>query len=199
LKLGVWTAWPEERVRQHVGPDKLGDIIRLDMNPTFPVDVAARVTAVRFRDNSIDCISSNSLFEHVPYSHDILRELPRAPGRRALRKTVPFHLIEHGCPKDYLQISPPTPQQTRYGISANSFWLRDRARTRCVVQQMPVSGPHGVSTNETDDHVDGECPPRLFAMRYLNFLSKSCLEANYLQIPTKSPTDSEMMSPGDTR
>ena len=35
LELGVWTAWPEERVQQHVGPDKLGDIIRLDMNPAF--------------------------------------------------------------------------------------------------------------------------------------------------------------------
>jgi len=46
LELGVWTAWPEERVQQHVGPDKLGDIIRLDMNPAFPVDVAASVTAL---------------------------------------------------------------------------------------------------------------------------------------------------------
>ena len=50
LELGVWTTWPEERVQRHVGPDKLGDIIRLDMNPTFPVDVAASVTALPFRD-----------------------------------------------------------------------------------------------------------------------------------------------------
>jgi SAM-dependent methyltransferase len=106
LELGVWTAWPEERVQQHVGPDKLGDIIRLDMNPTFPVDVAASVTALPFRDNSIDCISSNSLFEHVPYPHDILREafrVLRAGG--ALRTTVPFHFVEHGCPKDYLRFT----------------------------------------------------------------------------------------------
>jgi SAM-dependent methyltransferase len=104
LELGVWTAWPEERVQQHIGPDKLGDIIRLDMNPTFPVDVAASVTALPFRDNSIDCISSNSLFEHVPYPHDILREsfrVLRAGG--ALRTTVPFHFVEHGCPNDYLR------------------------------------------------------------------------------------------------
>jgi SAM-dependent methyltransferase len=104
LELGVWTAWPEQRVRQHVGPDKLGDIIRLDMNPTFPVDVAASVTALPFRNSSIDCISSNSLFEHVPYPHDILREafrVLRAGG--ALRTTVPFHFVEHGCPKDYLR------------------------------------------------------------------------------------------------
>jgi SAM-dependent methyltransferase len=106
LELGVWTAWPEERVQQHVGPDKLGGIIRLDMNPTFPVDVAASVTALPFRDNSIDCISSNSLFEHVPYPHDILREafrVLRAGG--ALRTTVPFHFVEHGCPKDYLRFT----------------------------------------------------------------------------------------------
>jgi ubiquinone/menaquinone biosynthesis C-methylase UbiE len=44
------------------------------VNPTFPVDVAASVTALPFRDNSIDCMSSNSLFEHVPCPHDILRE-----------------------------------------------------------------------------------------------------------------------------
>jgi SAM-dependent methyltransferase len=106
LELGVWTAWPEERVHQHVGPNKLGDIIRLDMNPTFPVDVAASVTALPFRDDSIDCISSNSLFEHVPYPHDILREVfrvLRAGG--ALRTTVPFHFVEHGCPKDYLRFT----------------------------------------------------------------------------------------------
>jgi SAM-dependent methyltransferase len=106
LELGVWTAWPQERVQQHVGPNKLGDIIRLDMNPTFPVDVAASVTALPFRDNSIDCISSNSLFEHVPYPHDILREafrVLRAGG--ALRTTVPFHFVEHGCPKDYLRFT----------------------------------------------------------------------------------------------
>jgi len=106
LELGVWTAWPAERVQQHVGPDKLGDIIRLDMNPTFPVDVAASVTALPFRDNSIDCISSNSLFEHVAYPHDILREafrVLRAGG--ALRTTVPFHFVEHGCPKDYLRFT----------------------------------------------------------------------------------------------
>ena len=106
LELGVWTAWPEERVEQHVGPDKLGDIIRLDMDPTFPVDVAASVTALPFQDNSIDCISSNSLFEHVPYPHDILREafrVLRAGG--ALRTTVPFHFVEHGCPKDYLRFT----------------------------------------------------------------------------------------------
>jgi len=106
LELGVWTAWPEERVQRHVGPDKLGDIIRLDMNPTFPVDVAASVTALPFRDNSIDRISSNSLFEHVPYPHDILREAFRVlrPGG-ALRTTVPFHFVEHGCPKDYLRFT----------------------------------------------------------------------------------------------
>jgi SAM-dependent methyltransferase len=106
LELGVWTAWPEERVQQHVAPDRLGDVIRLDMNPTFPVDVAASVTALPFRDNSIDCISSNSLFEHVPYPHDILREafrVLRAGG--ALRTTVPFHFVEHGCPKDYLRFT----------------------------------------------------------------------------------------------
>jgi SAM-dependent methyltransferase len=106
LELGVWTAWPAERVQQHVGPDKLGDIIRLDMNPTFPVDVAASVTALPFRDNSIDCISSNSLFEHVPYPHDILREAFRVlQAGGALRTTVPFHFVEHGCPKDYLRFT----------------------------------------------------------------------------------------------
>ena len=86
-----------------------------------------------YGDNSIDCISSNSLFEHVPYPHDILRgafRVLRAGG--ALRTTVPFHFVEHGCPKDYLQISHADAAANAMWDQPNSFWLRDRARTRCV-------------------------------------------------------------------
>ena len=91
---------PEECVQQHVGP-KQGDIIRLDMNPAFPVDVAASVTALPFRDNSIDSISSNSLFEHVPHPHDILREAFRVlraggalRGKRLYRISAVKFLME---------------------------------------------------------------------------------------------------------
>src|SRR5947199_234832 len=65
LALGVWTAWPEGRVQQHVGPDKLGDIIRLDMNPTFPVDVAASVTALPFFFNMIRRPPRSTLFPYT--------------------------------------------------------------------------------------------------------------------------------------
>lgn len=106
LELGTWMAWPDERTDQFVRDNELGDCIRLDMNTDFRPDVAASVTSLPFADASIDRISSNSLFEHVAYPHEILREAFRVlrPGG-VLYTAVPFHFVQHSCPRDYLRYS----------------------------------------------------------------------------------------------
>lgn len=106
LEMGTWIAWPEARAEEYVARRRIGDVLRLDMNPEFKPDVAASVTALPFRDNTIDTISSNSLFEHVPYPHDILMETFRVlkPGG-AILTSVPFHFVQHDCPKDYLRFT----------------------------------------------------------------------------------------------
>jgi SAM-dependent methyltransferase len=103
LELGTYTAWPAERVEQEIGYG-LGDLIRLDLNPDFGPDVVANAAALPFADESIDCVASNSLFEHVAYPHDIVRECWRVlrPGG-VFRVVAPFHFVEHGCPHDYLR------------------------------------------------------------------------------------------------
>jgi SAM-dependent methyltransferase len=104
LELGTFKVWPNERVETYIAEEGIGDMIRLDMNTDFELDVAASVTALPFADESIDRISSNSLFEHVAYPHDIIRDAFRVlrPGG-VLATTVPFHFVEHGCPADYLR------------------------------------------------------------------------------------------------
>jgi len=103
LELGTYDAWPAERVEQEIGKG-LGDLIRLDMSPDFSPDVVANAAALPFADASIDCVASNSLFEHVAYPHDLIRECWRVlrPGG-VFRVVVPFHFVEHGCPHDYLR------------------------------------------------------------------------------------------------
>jgi SAM-dependent methyltransferase len=104
LELGTWSTWPNERVEDMVASDRLGDVIRLDLDPQWPLDVAASATALPFADESIDRINSNSLLEHVPYPHEVLRESFRVlrPGGMFIT-TVPFHFVGHGCPGDYLR------------------------------------------------------------------------------------------------
>jgi len=104
LELGSYTTWPDARATAFIAENQLGDVIRLDMNLAYGPDVAANVTALPFADESIDSISSNSLFEHVAYPHDVIREAFRVlrPGG-TLVTTVPFHFVQHGCPNDYLR------------------------------------------------------------------------------------------------
>lgn len=106
LELGTWTTWPDDRADAYVSGAPIGDIIRVDMQAKFHPDIAASVTALPFADESIDRISSNSLMEHCAYPHDMLKEALRVlrPGG-AIFTTVPFHFVEHGCPKDYLRFT----------------------------------------------------------------------------------------------
>jgi SAM-dependent methyltransferase len=106
LELGTYSVWPDERADRYVRDEKIGDVIRLDMSLDYPVDVGASVTAMPFADESIDRIYSNSLFEHCAYPHEIIREAFRIlrPGGVFLT-AVPFHFVQHGCPRDYLRFT----------------------------------------------------------------------------------------------
>jgi uncharacterized protein YbaR (Trm112 family) len=108
LELGTYTAFPDERVREIMQVDHLGEFIRLDMNTEYGPDLAASCTALPFKDETIDRIASNSLFEHVAYPHEIIREAFRVlrPGG-VLYTTVPFHFAYHNCPSDYLRFTGP--------------------------------------------------------------------------------------------
>jgi uncharacterized protein YbaR (Trm112 family) len=106
LELGTYIAWPDDRTDDYVRAQNIGDIVRLDFENKHRPDVAASATALPFRDESIDRISSNSLFEHVAYPHEILREAFRVlrPGG-VIYTAVPFHFVEHACPRDYLRFT----------------------------------------------------------------------------------------------
>ena len=104
LEIGTWTAWPNQRVDEYIRNENIGDFIRLDMDYSFGPDLAASATAIPLKDNSVDRVSSNSLFEHVAYPHDILKEVFRIlkPGG-VFYTAVPFHFVQHDCPSDYLR------------------------------------------------------------------------------------------------
>jgi SAM-dependent methyltransferase len=106
LELGTYTAFPDERVHAIVRAHGLGEFIRLDMNTCYKPDLAASCTALPLKDETIDRIDSNSLFEHVAYPHEIIREAFRVlrPGG-VLYTTVPFHFAGHNCPSDYLRFT----------------------------------------------------------------------------------------------
>jgi SAM-dependent methyltransferase len=106
LELGTSRTWPDFIVDHHIATERLGDFIRLDMDATALVDVRASATALPFADESIDHISSTSLFEHCAYPHEIIREAFRVlrPGGSMYVK-APFHFVEHKCPADYLRFT----------------------------------------------------------------------------------------------
>lgn len=56
--------------------------------------------------------------------------------------------------------------RARCGISRTAFGCANAPELDAWIQQMPLSGPHGVSTNEGDDHVYGECPPHDLSLAY---------------------------------
>lgn len=104
LELGTSDAWSDQRVEEYVAGHHIGDFIRLDFNLDMKPDVCASATALPFADESIDRISSNALFEHVAYPHEIIREAFRVlrPGGWLLT-AAPFHFVAHDCPQDYLR------------------------------------------------------------------------------------------------
>ena len=107
LELGTWTAFPDERVAQLRREEALAEFVRLDFEPDYRPDVAADVTRLPFRDESLDRVGSNSLFEHVAYPHRIIEETFRVlrPGG-VMTGVMPFVFNLHGYPDDYVRLTP---------------------------------------------------------------------------------------------
>jgi SAM-dependent methyltransferase len=107
LELGTWTAWPEERARNVEWDLGMADLIRLDFEPTYELDVVADARRLPFADASLDRIHGDSVLEHIPHPHDVLRECFRVlrPGG-ALFLITPFAFNLHGYPDDYLRYTP---------------------------------------------------------------------------------------------
>jgi|GEM_PF-3440152 len=107
LELGTYKAFPDDRVLALKKERGIGEFIRLDIDPTYNPDVVADCTKLPFTDESIDSISSNSLFEHVADPHEIITESFRvlSPGG-VMQVTMPFHFVQHFCPKDYVRLTP---------------------------------------------------------------------------------------------
>jgi SAM-dependent methyltransferase len=104
LELGSSVAFDNPRAQQFRTNEGLAEFIRLDLDREAMSDICASCTALPFAANSIDRITSNSLFEHIPAPEETLRETFRVlrPGG-VMVVHVPFHFVEHRFPKDYLR------------------------------------------------------------------------------------------------
>lgn len=107
LELGTFTTFGPEKVREMVEGDRLAEFVRLDFDRGYGPDVVGDVTALPFREASVDRVASNSLFEHVAHPHRILRESFRVlrPGG-VMVVVMPFVIHRHGYPHDYVRLTP---------------------------------------------------------------------------------------------
>lgn len=78
------------------------DVINVDYYPFFGVDVVADVHNLPWKDNTVDAIVAESLFEHLPDPAHALEEIHRVlrPGG-ILYVVTPFMLGYHSSPHDY--------------------------------------------------------------------------------------------------
>jgi SAM-dependent methyltransferase len=108
LELGTWSAFTDERTRELIEADGLAELIRLDADPSFPVDVVADATALPFASGVLDRVASNSVLEHIAYPHQVLAECHRVlrPGG-VMVHVMPFVWWLHGYPDDYVRLTPP--------------------------------------------------------------------------------------------
>jgi SAM-dependent methyltransferase len=107
LELGTWSAWPEERRRAHADEAGLAEVIRLDFDPVYELDVVADAQVLPFGEGTIDRIRADSVLEHLAHPHHVIRECLRVlrPGGVMLLAT-PWVFNLHGYPDDYLRYSP---------------------------------------------------------------------------------------------
>lgn len=107
LELGTWTAWPVERQRNLADALELAEVVRLDFEPSYELDVVADARRLPFGDASIDRIGADSVLEHIAHPHQVIRECFRVlrPGG-AMFFITPFAFNLHGYPEDYLRYTP---------------------------------------------------------------------------------------------
>ncbi len=85
------------------GPRRLGEeFINIDVFPFPEVDIVADAAHLPFVDNSVDAVVSESLLEHVPDPHAVVREMTRVlkPGG-ILYTNTPFLTPYHASPDDF--------------------------------------------------------------------------------------------------
>ncbi len=85
------------------GPERLGkEFINIDVFPFPQVDIVASATRLPFRDNSIDALVSESVFEHVSDPVDFAREMVRVAKKGGyIYVSAPFIHPFHASPDDY--------------------------------------------------------------------------------------------------
>jgi SAM-dependent methyltransferase len=107
LELGTWTAWPRQRQEALADALSLSEVIRMDFEPTYELDMVADARRIPLKDNSVDRIGADSVLEHIPHPHEVLRECFRVlrPGG-AMFFITPFTFNLHGYPDDYLRYTP---------------------------------------------------------------------------------------------
>ena len=108
LELGTWSAFPDDRTRELIEADGLAELVRLDADASFPIDVVADATALPFASGVLDRVGSNSVLEHIAYPHQVLAECHRVlrPGG-VMVHVMPFVWWLHGYPDDYVRLTPP--------------------------------------------------------------------------------------------
>jgi len=85
------------------GPERISkDFINVDIFPFPEVDIVADATELPFRDNSIDAVVSESLFEHVPDAYKVVNEIMRVvrPGG-LIYASAPLVHPYHASPNDF--------------------------------------------------------------------------------------------------
>jgi len=104
------------------------DIVTLDGVDYEEVDIVADMTALPFRDDSIDCFCSRSVLEHVPELNHVIDEVRRctAVGGLSLHHT-PFLFPYHASPHDY----------QRFTHTGMSYLFRGWS----ILEQKNVGGP----------------------------------------------------------
>lgn len=113
LEMGVHVGYPDERVASLKSELGLGEFLRLDLDPSVPADVVADCAALPFADGEIDSVGSDSLFEHMRFPHQTIRESYRVLGPGGVMQiNMPFFFTIHNYPGDYMRLTPQFLEET---------------------------------------------------------------------------------------
>lgn len=85
------------------GPERINkDFINIDIFPFPEVDIIADATELPFRNNSIDAVVSESVFEHVPDADKVANEIARiVKSGGYVYVSTPFITPYHASPNDF--------------------------------------------------------------------------------------------------
>ncbi len=94
LELGVWSAWPPERVLAEREALNLTDLVTNDFDPIHPADVICDIARTPFKDNAFVLIKSDSVFEHVENFPAAISECYRIlePGGLFIANSANFYM-----------------------------------------------------------------------------------------------------------